>query len=106
VRSISDAVIAPKPFSGKPDQDAEAWFDYFERCAKFRKLRPPQKREFFSLLLSNGVVDWLMTLTASEGVSYAQLAEALKKSYFRSPELKWREAEELWATTQNEGANR
>jgi hypothetical protein len=28
--------------------------------------------------------------------------EAFKRNYFRSPEIRWREAEELWATTQND----
>jgi hypothetical protein len=103
VRSISDASIAPKAFTGKTEQDAEEWFEYFERYAEFRKLLPPQKRELFSLLMRDRAADWLLTLPKEDSATYARLVEAFKRNYFRSPELRWREAEELWATTQDDG---
>jgi hypothetical protein len=103
VRSISDASIAPKAYTGKTEQDAEEWFEYFERYAEFRKLLPPQKRELFSLLMRDRAADWLLTLPKEDSATYARLVEAFKKNYFRSPELRWREAEELWATTQDDG---
>jgi len=28
---VSDSIIAPKPFTGKADEDAEAWLDYLRR---------------------------------------------------------------------------
>jgi hypothetical protein len=103
VRSISDASIAPKAYTGKTEQDAEEWFEYFERYAEFRKLLPPQKRELFSLLMRDRAADWLLTLPKEDSATYARLVEAFKRNYFRSPELRWREAEELWATTQDDG---
>jgi hypothetical protein len=103
VRSISDASIAPKAYAGKTEQDAEEWFEYFERYAEFRKLLPPQKRELFSLLMRDRAADWLLTLPKEDSATYDRLVEAFKRNYFRSPELRWREAEELWATTQDDG---
>jgi hypothetical protein len=73
VRSISDASIAPKAFTGKAEQDAEEWYEYFERYAEFRKLLPPQKRELFSLLMRDRAADWLLTLPKEESATYARL---------------------------------
>jgi hypothetical protein len=103
VRSISDASIAPKAYTGKTEQDAEKWFEYFERYAEFRKLLPPQNRELFSLLMRDRAADWLLTLPKEDSATYSRLVEAFKRNYFSSPELRWREAEELWATTQDDG---
>jgi hypothetical protein len=64
---------------------------------------PPQKRELFSLLMRDRAADWLLTLPKEESARHAPLVEAFKRNYFHSPELRWREAEELWATTQDDG---
>lgn len=83
MRSISDASIAPKAFTGKSEQDTEEWYEYFERYAEFRKLPPPQKRELFSLLMGDRAADWLLTLPREESATYTRLVETFKNNYFR-----------------------
>jgi hypothetical protein len=85
VRSISDASIAPKAFTGKTEQDAEEWYGYCERYAEFRKLLPHQKRELFSLLMRDRAADWLLTLPKEESATYARLVEAFKRTTFAHP---------------------
>jgi hypothetical protein len=56
--------MAPKPFTDKSGQDAEAWQEYFERYINFRKLRTPEKQELMGTLMHKKVADWMTTLQA------------------------------------------
>jgi hypothetical protein len=56
-RTVSDAAVQPKPFTGKADQDPEGWFEFFERYADFRQLEPAVKKRFFCILLQEGAGD-------------------------------------------------
>jgi hypothetical protein len=95
-RAVSDAAVQPKPFTGQADQDPEGWFEFFERYAEFRQLEPGVKKRFFCILLQGGAGDWLATLPNAAQMSYGELTNAFKANYYRSPELKWKEAGALW----------
>jgi hypothetical protein len=99
-RTVSDAAVQPKPFTGKADQDPEGWFEFFERYADFRQLEPAVKKRFFCILLQEGAGDWLSTLPNAAQMSYGELTNAFKANYYRSPELKWKEAGALWNQAQ------
>ena len=99
-RSISDAVIAPKPFLGRSSEDAESWLNYFERYAGFRQLTREDSYELFGMLMHEGAGDWLATLPDYDRRSFGSLKEAFIANYCRSPELKWKEAGDLFNQTQ------
>ena len=95
-RSISDTVVAPKPYTGRSSIDPEAWLEYFERYANFRKLTPVDRLELFGMMMHEGAADWLATLPLVDRSSYQRLTAAFTSNYCRSPELKWKEAGDLF----------
>jgi hypothetical protein len=99
-RTVSDAAVSPKPFTGRADQDPEGWFEYFERYSDFQQLDVTSKKKLFGILLQEGAGVWLSTLPIAAQMSYAELTNAFNANYYRSPELKWREAGELWNQAQ------
>jgi hypothetical protein len=99
-RAISDTAVAPKPFTGKSSQDSGAWLEYFERCCDFRQLGPADRLKLLSILLHEGAADWLSTLPAEQKAQYADLVKAFKANYYKSPELRWKEAGALWNQAQ------
>ncbi len=101
-RAISDAAVAPKPFTGRAAQDPESWLEYFERYCEFRQLRTDDKRKLFAILLQEGAADWLSVLPPAIKASYSDLVEAFKTNYYKSPELKWKEAGALWNQAQGD----
>ena len=99
-RMVPDVVVAPKPFTGNASQDPESWLEYFERYCDFRKLSLDGRRELFRILLQEGAADWLTTLPNGTIATYDELVAAFKNNYYRSPELKWKEAGDLWNQVQ------
>jgi hypothetical protein len=99
-RAISDAAVAPKPFTGKSSQDPEAWLEYFERYCDFRRLVPADRLNLFGIMLHEGAADWFSTLPAEQKAQYTDLVKAFKANYYKSAELKWREAGQLWNQAQ------
>jgi hypothetical protein len=95
-RTVSDAALQPKPFTGRADQDPEGWFEFFERYSAFRQLDAAIKKKLFCVLLREGTGDWLSTLPNAAQMSYGELTNAFKAS----PELKWKEAGALWNQAQ------
>ena len=99
-RTISDTVVAPKPFTGQSSQDPESWFEYFERYANFWRLTPGERLELFGMMMHEGAADWMATLPEVAKRDYRRLAEEFKTNYYRSPELKWKEAGDLFNQVQ------
>jgi len=61
--SVSDTVIAPRPFTGNTaESDAESWLEFFELYCKHRGLVPSEKLTLFPLMMRGGAADWLATL--------------------------------------------
>lgn len=96
VHTISDSLIAPKPFEGRADEDAEFFVNYFERYSAYRGLNDINKLHLFGILLHGGAADWLSTLSSVDTATYASLLAVFKANYFKSEQLRWKEASELW----------
>jgi hypothetical protein len=45
-RTVSDAAVQPKPFTGKADQDPEGWFEFLNATQTSDSWTPPSKRDF------------------------------------------------------------
>ena len=99
-RAISDTVLAPKPFCGSSDQDAEQWLEYFNRYCRFRHLSARASEELFKMLLRDSAADFIACLPGVDTMSLADLQDHFRQNYFRNPELRWKEASDLWCQGQ------
>ena len=97
-RSISDTVIGMKKFSGSAsDRDSvESWLDEFLRYAEFRQLTMADRLSLFKNLMREGASDWLSTLEPAKTATWDVLLREFKATYFKSPELKWAQARDLF----------
>jgi hypothetical protein len=102
---VSDSVIAPKPFFGTAAdlEEAETWVDYFHRYISYRGLAEEDKLRLFSILLRGPAAQWLSTLPPEVTHSYPALLEQFKTSYFKSPELRWADASNVFKQIQKAG---
>jgi hypothetical protein len=94
--AISDSVLAPKTFNGTAAEDPEAWLDYFERYTKYRSIPDGEKITLFSMFMREGAANWLSTLTEYTLRSYESLKRAFQDNFFKSRELLWKEAGDLF----------
>lgn len=96
---ISDAILAPKPFKGTSAENADFWLEYFERYVAYRQLPQEDANALFCMLQHENASDLnISTLPNADWLSLDRLKEAFKQNYFRSPELKWRDASDLLYT--------
>jgi hypothetical protein len=101
--SVSDSVIAPKPFTGKNGEgDAESWLEFFELYCKHRGLTPFEQLTLFPLLMREGAADWIATLSKQAFRSYDSLVTAFRDNYFVPVELRWKETGLLWNQAQRD----
>jgi len=54
---VSDSIIAPKPFTEKADEDAEAWLDYLRRYAEHRRLQDGDVLTLFKLMMREAAAE-------------------------------------------------
>jgi hypothetical protein len=94
--AISDSVLAPKTFNGTTAEDPEAWLDYFERYTKYRNIPNGEKITLFSMFMREGAANWLSTLAEYTLRSYESLKRAFQENFFKSRELLWKEAGDLF----------
>lgn len=97
-KSISDSVIGLRKFSGSAnDRDAvESWLDEFLRYSDFRSLSAAERLQLFKILMSGTAADWLATLSANKTSNFDVLVREFKATYFRSAELRWHDASNLF----------
>jgi hypothetical protein len=99
--SVSDYLIAPTTFTGNTkEQTAEQFAAYFGRYVAFKQLNDRQKAELFSLLMRQNAQDWLSSLDDETVTDYRALLEAFKRQYFKSPNLMWKQAADVWQEMQ------
>ena len=93
---ISDTILASKPFIGTGNENAEFWLEYFERYVAYRQLPENDARALFCMLTHGSASDFLTTLPNANQLSLAGLKQAFRQNYFRSAELRWKNASDLW----------
>ena len=91
---ISDTILAPKPLKGTSTEKADFWLEYFERYVTYRQLSENDARALFCMLMHEAASDFLSSLPNADRL--AGLKQAFQQNYFRSPELKWLDASDLW----------
>lgn len=96
--TVSDNIIAPRPFTGNNlDSDAaENWLNYYERYAEYRSLSDIDRSRLFCMLMHDTAGDWLSTLGVDITQSYDRLKDEFKQTFFKSDQLKWRDASKLF----------
>ena len=97
---VADSVLAPKPFSEVSTEDPEEWLEYFERYTRYRNMTEPEKVRLFPMFLRNGASDWFSTLPERATESYYYMRGAFIENFFRSPELLWKTAGDLFNQAQ------
>ena len=98
--SVSDRLIAPTPFTGRSNVDAESWLEVFERYCAHRNLSAEDKVSLFPLMLREAACDWVSTLAPDAFESYNSLIDAFKRNYFNLSELSWQLKGNLWRESQ------
>jgi Retrotransposon gag protein len=99
-RCISDALIGPKPWTGLSSDDPESWMEIFTNYCNFRELKESDSLRLMIILQQGAAGLWVQTLPTSSKSSLPALVQAFKDNYFRSPELKFQDASELWSCPQ------
>jgi hypothetical protein len=100
LRTVSDSIIAPRPFTGRHNEDAEGWLQVFERYCTHRNLNAHEMKTLFPLMMRENSLNWIDTLPETAFRSYADLKEAFKGNYFEQPELNWQLQGNLWKESQ------
>lgn len=107
VARIADSVIAPRPFYGRPDDDVdpEEWLVFFGRYAEHKGWDERQCKQALELMLRGPAQDWLLGLDEKQTSTLASLIEAFEKTFLKSPELRWLEAQQMFTKTQAPNEN-
>jgi len=101
---VSDSIVAPKPFTGKADEDAEAWLDYLRRYVEHRHLPDGDFLTLFKLMMREAAADWLATVNRYEDRydtperELKRLVKLFENNYYRLAE--WKETGDLWGKPQ------
>jgi hypothetical protein len=72
----------------------------FRALLLFRRLVPADRLKLPGIMLHEGAADWFSTLPAEQKAQYTDLVKAFKTNYYKSPELRWKEAGALWNQAQ------
>jgi hypothetical protein len=102
-KPISDSIVAPKPFLGKPDQqDPIDWLDFFNRFCAYKHLNDEETINLFSMMMRDGASDWFQSYIEPRETppSYEEIQDAFRDNYFKSKELRWKDASALFNQSQ------
>jgi hypothetical protein len=88
------------PSRGKQIKTPRAGLNFLNATRNFDNWSPGLKSDFSVFYSKGGAGDWLSTLPNAAQMSYGELTNAFKANYYRSPELKWKEAGALWNQAQ------
>jgi hypothetical protein len=100
--AVSDALIAPRHFTGKTGEDAESWLDSFDLYTDHKKLNDDDKRTLFRLMMRECAADYFSTQPPEIISTFDGLREAFKANYFGLSELDWKIRGTLWSEVQKD----
>ena len=103
---MADAFAAVKPptFSGKPEEDADAFIKAFDRFIRYKELVDTTKQlNLLAVLFQDTAADWFESLVDDQKDTIAKLRAAFASRYQTPESLKIKSATELF--TRKQGTN-
>jgi len=100
---MSDTVIAPPPFSGKPTEDPGDWFRTFSNYCTFKGYNDTQKRNLFRVLLTGPAADWLDNRTFLDTATFDNYKTDFEARYKTPEVMKYKSAKQIFTRRQEDG---
>ena len=97
---ISEATLAPRPFSGSSKDNAERWLRYFTEYTRYKNMRDDDIVQLFKLLLTDHASDWLYTLPQEVQRSWEALGHAFESRWLPSELQRYNTASNMWTRVQ------
>ena len=103
IEDMSDTVIAPPPFSGKPTEDPGDWLRAFSNYSTFKGYNDAQKRNLFRVLLTGPAADWLDNRTYPETATFDNYKTDFEARYKTPEVMKYKSARQIFTRRQEDG---
>ena len=103
IEDMSDTVIAPPPFSGKPTEDPGDWLRTFLNYCTFKGYNDIQKRNLFRVLLKGPAADWLDTRTFLDTATFDNYKTDFEARYKTPEVMKYKSARQIFTRRQEDG---
>jgi len=99
---MSDAVITPPPFSGKPTEDPGDWLRAFSNYCTFKGYNDAQKRNLFRVLLTGPAAHWLDNRTFSDTAMFDNYKTDFEARYKTPEVMKYKSARQIFTRSQED----
>ena len=103
IEDMSDTVIAPPPFSGKPTEDPGDWLRAFSNYCTFKGYNDAQKRNLFRVLLTGPAADWLDNRTFPDAATFDNYKTDFEARYKTPEVMKYKSARHIFTRRQEDG---
>ena len=100
---VSDTVITPPPFSGKPTEDPGNWLRTFSNYCTFKGYNDIQKRNLFRVLLTGPAADWLDNRTFLDTATFDNYKTDFEARYKTPEVMKYKSARQIFTRRQEDG---
>ena len=92
--------VTPPAFSGKPEEDGDAWIRHFLNYCKYRDYNEAKSLALIKVLLTGNAAVWLDSLPQDTVGNFNRLQQAFNERY-KTPEiLKYKSAKEIFSRRQ------
>ena len=92
--------VTPPTFSGKPEEDGDAWIRHFLNYCRYREYNDAKSLALIKVLLTGNAAVWLDSLPQDTVTSFDRLQQAFNERY-KTPEiLKYKSAKEIFSRRQ------
>jgi len=100
---MSDTVIAPPPFSGKPTEDPGDWLRAFSNYCTFKGYNDAKKRNLFRVLLTGPAADWLDNRTFPDTATFDTYKTDFEARYKTPEVMKYKSARQIFTRRREDG---
>ena len=95
-----DKTVMPTAFSGKPDEDGDAWLRHFLNYCRYKEYNNDKSLALIRVLLAGNAALWFDSLPQATSTSFDDLQQAFNERY-KTPEImKFRSAKEIFSRRQ------
>ena len=92
--------VTPPAFSGKPEEDGDAWIRHFLNYCRYREYNDAKSLALIKVLLTGNAAVWLDSLPQDTVANFDRLQQAFNERY-KTPEiLKYKSAKEIFSRRQ------